>query len=178
MNIIDIFLIIFFIVVGIKGYTRGFIVEVFSLIAFFLGLYLAIEFTAPIAVKYFAESEYFNVLSIAVFLLIMIGLSILINLVAKALKKVIDFTLLGIFDNILGTAFGMLKFALILSVILWIFKSVGLDLFSESVNSSMIIPYIRPVGPLAFELLGSIIPFFKDVFESFDKFEGREEIVT
>lgn len=171
MNIVDIILLVFLGLAGVKGYLKGFVIEFFSFIAFFLGLFIAIEFTTPIALNYFGESDYFGLVAVGVFITIFLVLTLGINLMAKITKKALDLTLFGMVDNALGAVMGVLKWALILSVIIWIFDSVGLRITSEKIDSSMIYPYVVFIGPYTFEVVSGIIPFFQDIFDSIDKFK-------
>ena len=70
MNYLDIFLIFVLTFSAYKGYQKGLLVALFSLLAFFLGLFMAIKFTAPISVKFFSESAYFEWIAIAIFIAI------------------------------------------------------------------------------------------------------------
>jgi membrane protein required for colicin V production len=177
MNYFDLFLGLFILVAAIKGYMKGFVVEIFSLVAFFLGLFIAIEFTAPVALRFFGDSTYFELVAIGIFAAIFVGLIILINLVAKSIKKVLDLTPFGMFDNFLGSILSVAKLGLILSVLIWMFDSIGIELPSNQVKNSIILPYIIPIGPTAFELIGSIIPYFKNIFDTIDEFDQKGKIV-
>ena len=70
MNYLDIFLIFILLFSAYKGYQKGLLIAIFSLIAFFLGLFMAIKFTVPISVSFFSESIYFEWIAIAIFTLI------------------------------------------------------------------------------------------------------------
>ena len=85
-----------------KGYTRGLIVELFSLVGFFIGLFIAIELTIPVAERFFADSDYFQLFTVLVFAGLFVLTVLAVSLVAKMIKKVLDLTFLGFFDNILG----------------------------------------------------------------------------
>lgn len=177
METIDIILMVLLGLGAVKGYIKGFIVEIFSLVAFFMGLFIAIEFTTPIAIKYFGDHTWFHVISIALFLAIFLIIIIVINLLAKAIKKGLDLTFFGTFDNVFGAILGVVKWALILSVVLWLFRAVGLTLPKKYVENSFIFPIVAAVGPTVFEWVGEILPFFKDIFDSMDRFERKGKIV-
>jgi membrane protein required for colicin V production len=177
MNVIDIIIVVLLVLAGVKGFMRGMIVELFAILAFIFGLYAAIEFTAPVSIKYFGNSDYFSIVSIGIFILIFLGLTLIINLLAKLLKKAVDFTFLGTFDNLLGAAIGVFKWALIMSVIIWIINSVGLKLSGEKIDESRIFPYIEEVGPRTFKFVSGLIPFFNDIFDSLEKIQDKEKWV-
>lgn len=177
MNFVDVVFLVLFGLAAVKGFMKGFIIEIFSFIAFFLGLFVAIQFTSPISAKYFGDSEFKSLIAIGIFAFLFLGLTLVINLSAKVLKKAVDLTFLGTFDNILGGLTAVFKWALIISVILWILQSVGLTFQSEQIESSLIFPYIVIIGPTAFELVSNILPVFKDVFDSLDSFDSKDKWV-
>lgn len=145
---------------------RGLIIEIFSFIAFFVGLFLAIELTIPVASKFFGSSEYFQVVTIVVFVALFVVAVLLINLAAKFIKKVLDLTFLGFFDNLLGAIAGVLKWAFIASVFFWVFDSIGFRLSKDFADSSLIFPYIESLGPRTFEIIGNAVPFIQDMIDS------------
>lgn len=166
MNYLDIFFIVILVLGAVKGYLKGFIVEIFSFFAFFIGLFVAIELTIPLSNRFFVDSDYFQLYTVAVFLLLFFLSLILINLAAKAIKKVVDLTLLGIFDNILGSLAAAFKWAFIISVILWVFDSIGLRLPTEQTRGSFFYAYIRDIGPVTFQWLSEMLPFIEDMIDS------------
>ena len=99
MEIIDIILIVLLGLGAVKGYLKGFVVETFSLLAFFIGLFVAIEFTTPVAIKYFGDHKWFHVISVALFLGLFVAITLIINIVAKIVKKALDLTFFGTFDK-------------------------------------------------------------------------------
>lgn len=151
---------------ALKGYRRGFVVEIFSFVAFFIGLYLALELTIPVSVGLFGETSYFGIISVVVFIALFILLSLLIKAGAKALKNMIDTTLLGAVDNLAGALAGGIKWAFILSMIFWVFSSVGFDLASRYAPNAIVFPYILHIGPAIFEWLGQVIPMIRDFMDS------------
>lgn len=177
MNYLDIFFIVLLVLGAVKGYLKGFIIEIFSFFAFFVGLFVAIELTVPISGRFFAGSDYFQFYTVAVFLLLFFLSLIVINIAAKAIKKVVDLTLLGIFDNLLGSLAAVFKWAFIISVIFWVFDSIGLRLPSEQTEDSFIYPIIKNIGPATFEWLAKMLPFMKDMIDSLKNIGDKEGAV-
>lgn len=166
MGIVDGILLVLLGLAAVKGYIKGFIIEIFSFLAFFVGIFVAIEFTAPVSAKYFSDSPYQSFISIAIFAVLFLGLTLVVNLTAKVIKKAVDITLIGMLDNILGGVVAVLKWALIISVILWILRSVGLSLEGDHIEQSFIFPYVEVLAPSAFGFLTDFMPFFDDIFDS------------
>lgn len=151
-----------------KGYLRGFIVELFSFIAFVVGLLLALELTVPVSKNLFGGSSYFEVIAVVVFIVLFILLSMAIKLGAKAIKKALDMTIFGTMDNVAGAIAGLFKWAFILSIIFWVLESVGFNLVEKYADKTVVFPYIVGIGPTVFEWLGYVIPFIQDLIDSME----------
>lgn len=169
MSTVDIALVILLGFGAVKGYLQGFIVELFSFLAFFIGLFLALELTVPVSVNLFGDSSYFEFAAIFVFIGLFILLSMLIKLGAKGLKKAVDITVFGTLDNLVGAFAGLLKVAFILSIVFWIFESVGTEFVNQYVDESTIFPYIVGIGPKVFGWLAEALPFIDDLIDSMEK---------
>jgi len=162
LNTFDIILVIILGLGAVKGYFNGFIVEFFSLLAFFIGLFLALELTIPVSLSLFGESRYFNVILMLVFTGLFILLSFLIKSGARMVKKAVNITF-GTLDNIIGAVTGIFKAALIVSVIIWICSSVGIDIENSYAANSTIFPYIVVVGSAVIEAFGYLMPMIDDL---------------
>lgn len=177
VNYLDIFFLVVFIIGGVKGYFKGLIVEIFSFLAFFIGLFAAIELTIPIANKFFSSGDYKQLFTVGVFILLFLLVILIINLSAKAIKKVVDLTFLGFLDNILGALAGIFKWAFIVSVFFWVFDSIGVRLPAEQSEASWIYPYVETLGPSTFDLIARILPFMEDMIDSLKNIGEKGEAV-
>lgn len=152
--------------------------EVFSFIAFFVGLFLALELTIPVSNWLFGSTGFFEIGAILVFIVLFVLLTIAIKAAAKLVKSVIDITFFGILDNILGAVAGLFKWAFILSVVFWVFDSVGLDVISKYSADTIIFPYIVGIGPTVFELLSGLVPLIKDLIDSMENLPKKDSLLT
>jgi len=121
LNLLDIILVIPLLWFAYNGYKKGLIIEIASLAAFILGLYFAFYFsdvTANYLKQYFAiNQEYMAVISfIVTFIVVLFAVLAL----GKILEKFIDILLLGFLNKLAGAAFGLLKGALFLSIIIFV----------------------------------------------------------
>jgi len=129
MNVLDIIFLVPLIWFAYRGFQKGFIIELSSLVALILGIYIAINFsglTAGWLTDNFDISEkYLTIISfIVTFIVVVVG----VFMIGKVLEKFIDVLLLGFINKIAGGAFGVIKAAFLISVVLWIinsFDSVG-----------------------------------------------------
>ena len=173
MNYLDLFLIFVLLFSAYKGYQKGLLVAIFSFVAFFLGLLIAIKFTAPISVRFFSESVYFEWIAIVIFIVIFSILILGIHLLSKAFKMILDFTPFGILDNILGAGLNIFKISFVISMLFWVIESLGIDISNQYINNSIILGYIKPFAPKIFELIGFFIPHFKEIFDMLDLFKNN-----
>ena len=163
MNTVDIVLGIFLLYGLVRGFFRGFLTELASLVGLVAGIYGAIHFS------YYAgeflsqhvdwDIEIINLASLAITFLIII---FVVSLVGKMLTKVADFAALGIVNKLLGAAFGLLKSAFIASVIIMFFMSSNKTLeFVETETLEESVLY-EPVAVIAPIILPSIIKQVKE----------------
>ncbi len=162
--IIDIAFIIFMVIALFKGISKGFIVGVFSLLAFIIGLAAALKFSAIVAAylmeKGMASTKWLPALS---FFLVFIGVILIVGLGARLIKKTFQFAMLGWLDSLLGIFLYMIIYIIILSVVLFFAEKMFL-LKPHVMEDSYTYPYIAPWGPKVINNLGNIIPLFKDMF--------------
>ncbi len=177
MNYIDIFIILILGLAAVKGFNKGLIVELFSLVAFFFGIFVAIEFAAPVADALAQGSAWYGLVLVGVFVLLFFALSFAVNLLAKIIKKAVQLILLGWLDSLLGSLIGMLKWAFILSIILWVLSAVGFQLPQKTLRSSMLYPHIAAIGPKAFDLIETLLPFMDEFRELRERNNNDEHFV-
>ncbi|MEQ8241210.1 MAG: CvpA family protein [Cyclobacteriaceae bacterium] len=168
MSYFDIFIGLIFLLGAIKGYIKGLIVEIFSFLAFFIGLFISIEMTIPISKAIFEGTAYYQALTVGVFIGLFIVVIILINLFAKIIKKAVDLTFIGFFDNLLGSLAAIFKWAFMISMIIWVMDSVGFSLPQEWTQGSIFYTYVQDLGPIVFNWLADMLPFMKDLIDSLE----------
>ncbi len=106
------------------GFKKGFIIEVFTLLALFVGLYAGIHFSELISEKlkksFEIESRFLPTIS---FTLIFLGIGAMVYFAGKALEKVIKLALLSPLNKIGGVLFALLKGSYIVSIVLILLNS-------------------------------------------------------
>ncbi len=151
VNIIDLVLLVPLLFFAYQGFHKGLIIEVASLAALVLGLYFAFffsDFAADMLNDQFTMNEkYVGVLS---FIMTFIVVIFLVITVGKIVQKFIDILLLGFLNKLAGAAFGALKGALLLSVLIFVINYFDSD-------KSLIKPDARQKS-LFYEPIESIAP--------------------
>jgi len=153
-----------------KGFTRGFIVGIFSFLAYFIGLAAALKLSV-VAARYFendaaASGRWIPVIS---FLIVFIAVVILVNLGARLLKTMARISMMGMLDRLAGVVLFVLIYIFIFSIVLF-FAVKASVLNEEMAKTSFVYRIISPVGPQMVEWLGKILPFFKNMFAELQMF--------
>jgi membrane protein required for colicin V production len=149
----------------IKGYQKGLIVALFSILAFVAGIAAALKLSTTVA-SWLDESTNIGVqwLPFISFLLVFLGVVLLVRMGASFLEKGVQLVFLGWLNKVLGIILFILLYMIILSVFL--FYAYKMKLFSESaVQESVTFEYIYPWAPRVIETIGLLIPVFKNMFE-------------
>ena len=121
MNLIDIIILILLAWGAFRGFTQGFILQVVTFIALIIGVWASIAFSDNMS-EFLTRNmditgKYLPVLS---FVLIFILVIIIAHLIGMLLTRFIEIASLGWLNRIGGIAFGVLKMAFIVSVLLTI----------------------------------------------------------
>jgi membrane protein required for colicin V production len=145
-----------------QGFRKGLLQEVVAVLALFLGFILGLKLltTAIPVVKGFIGNAW-GLLPLLSFLVVF-GLVILgVRLLGIVLKQVVDFTPLGLFDNIAGGVIGGLQWCFAISLLLYVCSLAGLAVSGETARESVIYPVVLKSTPFALEVLGWVLPFLK-----------------
>ncbi len=100
----------------------------------------------------------------------------LLNVIGKTVKKIIDMTLLGSLDDIIGSLMGMVKWALFISIFFWIFESFGGKLSESTSGDSMLYEPIVSFAPSLFNLFSGLFPYIMDFFEQSKEMVNQQEL--
>jgi len=125
MNYIDIILGILIITAAVRGFMKGFIVELASFAALILGIWGGIyfsHFTAGYISRIFSwNPEYLWLVSFFITLILIV---VVVHLIGMALDKLVEAMALGFLNHAAGLFFGIVKAAFILSILLVLFDKV------------------------------------------------------
>ena len=173
MNYIDIILGLIFLFAAIGGFRKGLISELASLAALVLGVWGAIEFsyiTSDFLTENFSlETEYLNIIS---FIVTFIVIVILVHIVGSAVNKFIEVAMLGFLNKAAGLVFGILRSALVLSIVLLVFDKIDEDveiLSQKAKTESRMYEPVRNFAP-------SLFPFIQNWVDGKNE-ENKDENV-
>jgi len=152
MNYIDIILLILLAWGVIQGLRNGLVHEVASLAALILGIWGAVKFsdlTAGWLIDQFDfTGKYLHLVSFAITFL---GIVVAVHFIAKVVDKLVKAVALGWINRLLGAAFGMIKIALIVSVLLVILNTMN--------RKTHFLPEDKTENSFLYEPLSGLAPF-------------------
>jgi len=168
--IIDLFFCILIILAVIKGYSRGFIVAIFSFFAVIIALAAALKLSTVVE-DWLRHSTHLAAkwLPFIAFLLVMFGFILLIRLMAGMLQKTVEFMLMGWINRLGGIVLYAAIYITVFSVILFYADKIHL-LKQETIHESKVYGFTEPFGPAIVNGFAVIIPFFKDMFLELETF--------
>ncbi|MEO6719185.1 MAG: CvpA family protein [Ferruginibacter sp.] len=167
---IDLIFVLLMIFAIIKGYQKGLIIALFSIVAFIVGLAAALKLSAAVAVylehSTTVSSKWLPVIS---FTLVFILVVILVQLGAKLLEKTFELVLLGWLNRLFGVVLYIILYTLIFSVFL--FYADKMQWFDKAtIASSKAYPFVQPLGPKVINAIGQFLPIFKGMFTQLESF--------
>lgn len=159
VNYIDIILCIPLLWGLYKGFTKGLIIEAASIIALGLAIWGGIKFsdflTNYIHTHFNWDTKYLPIISFAI---IFLGILILVYAIAKLIERLVKAVSLGFINKLAGGIFGMLKFGLILSVIIFVLNAIEKNIHlipSDLKQKSLLYEPVGKIAPL-------VIPGLRD----------------
>ena len=162
--LLDIIFAVLIVFAVLKGYQRGLIIGLFSLIAVIIGLAAAMKLSVVIA-DYLGKAvnisdKWMPVVSFAVVFLLVI---LLIRLGAKLIEKTVEMAMMGWLNKIGGIILFAAIYITVFSVLVFYAEQLKL-LQQDTIDKSVAYSFIQPWGPKAINGFGSIVPVFKDMF--------------
>lgn len=125
MEIIDLIILIPLVYGAWKGYKKGFVMELFTILALLVGLYAAFHFsdkiTEFIVGKTHEKPGYLPAIS---FLLLFLAVGAMIYFGGKALEQILKIAQLSLLNKGIGSFIGILKWGYVIGCILVLFHSL------------------------------------------------------
>lgn len=107
-----------------KGFRKGLIFELSSLIGLVVGIYCSIKFSKYVSTLIGIEGEYSILVA---FFITFIAVYLLSLFLGKCIEGLMKMMKMGIMNNILGSVFGLLKCVCMLSVVMYYVVLIDFD---------------------------------------------------
>ena len=168
--LIDLIFAVLLVIAIIKGYQKGLIIALFSIIAFIIGLAAALKLSAVAAV-YLKDSVNISAkwLPLLAFVIVFFIVILLVRLGGKLIEKAFQVVLLGWLNRIGGIVLYATLYIIIFSIFLFYAEKLQL-VQSAVIQSSQTYKFLQPWGPIVMDNFGKVIPLFKDMFTELESF--------
>lgn len=168
MSKVDIVICVILLIGAISGYRKGFLMELFFLIALVLGVFLGFRLMGMgveyLSKEFNADTQVLPYISFAVIFVIVL---VIVSLIGRVIKDSVDQTFLGKVDSIAGSFLGVVKHAFGISVIIWLIEVFNVAPPEAWKEGSVLYPMAAKVAPQLSEHFGEFLPFFKETFKQF-----------
>lgn len=167
MNTLDLILLIALLIGAYRGFRKGLFIEVVGIAALIIAVVGGFKLL-HVGIKFLSShfGGFSHLIPYIAFILIFIAILVLINLLGSTVKRALDLTLLGSLDNFAGALLGILKWAIAISIFLWLTNTVGFRIPEETRHASLIYPLIEPLGPKTIQVISSWLPFTGDLIDA------------
>ncbi len=165
-NYLDLIVVLAVLVVGIRGFFRGFVSEVFGLVGIIGGLFLANEFyrdlSIPLNQSLKLESE--ALVIFISFIIIFITVWIISIIIGVMIEKLLDISGLSIVNKLFGFIVGSAKVFLIFSVMIYMLSTIDIfnDMLKKVTADSFVYKYLVKTGEA---ILGDELSNQKDLMD-------------
>lgn len=144
VNYIDIIVLLFLLWGAYRGFSKGLIIEVATLLGLVFGVYVAIKYssyTEDILVDFLnISSRYISYIALAVTFVLV---AIVVYIIGKLLTKLIDIISLGLINKLLGTILGVAKYFVVVCVLLMVIDALNIkfQFLSEETQQKSLLFY-------------------------------------
>ena len=175
MSTADIIIVVLLLLGAYSGFKKGLILELIAIIAFVLAIVGGFKLL-HVGMEYISKmyDGFGNLLPFVAFLVLFVLILIVVNMIGKILKKVVDWTPLGVLDNLAGALIGIAKWALALSILLWVMSGLNINLPDYLTKNSRVLPLVSGFASQVGDFISTIFPSFdsfiktlEELFESF-----------
>src|SRR5437868_7100097 len=144
---IDIIFVVLMLMALFKGISKGFIVALFSCLAFFIGLAAALKLSALVATHLTQSTNLTGFwLPIVSFLIVFFIVGFIVRLGAKWIQKTVELALLGWLNRLLGVIFYGVLYMIIFSILLFYATEINM-IKQNAIDASKTYTFIQPWGP-------------------------------
>ncbi len=141
IGLLDIIILVIIAASAIWGIFKGFVTQIVSIAAMLLGLWCAFRFTAQLSaqVKELLSLELAqDIMHVIMFAIILLAVMIVSHFIGKGIEKIIQLSMLGWLNRLLGFLFGAIKATILLSIVAYVVNYANnlLHIIPQSVFSA------------------------------------------
>lgn len=162
--ILDAIFLVFLVFFMIKGYSRGLVVALLSVLALLLGTLGALKLSGAVAGYLFdGGAKGGRWAPFLAYVIVFVLIVLLVRMGAKLLQRSLEMVALGWLNRLTGALLYALLVSFVFSAALWLVDRTGL-LSAEVKTTSVTYAFIAPIAPKVCAVLGAVLPFAKHIF--------------
>lgn len=151
-----------------KGWTKGLILSVFTVLAWGIGILAAVKLSTVAGTALHDQlhitSAYLPVIS---YLLVFVVIALVIYLIGKSLEKIVELTQIGFVNRISGVIMYVAVYTVLFSLFIWLLDQV--ELITPYVKQqSKTYSAINNISGFMIHQVSSLTPFVKNLFTEFE----------
>lgn len=154
MNGLDWLLVAWIGVAAVRGFFRGFVVEICALVGWLLGIWAAVHLSDRVGAWVGLEADQQALAFGLTFLLVLVG----VHLLARAITAALDLAQLSLPNKAMGVVFGAVRSAFVLSVLLNVLDAAPVagvnERMKKASNGSALYGPVRGFAPMIVPALG------------------------
>ncbi|OCL82339.1 CvpA family protein [Arcobacter porcinus] len=179
----DVIIILITLFLGLKGFFKGFIKEIFALLGIIGAIFVAsrVSFDVGQIVAPVLAIENSSTIKLIGFIISVVAVWFIVYVAGILVSKIFSLSGLGVIDRLFGLVFGAAKIFLIFSVIASALYSI--DSFRKSIDenfkNSIVMPHLLSVGEFIMKIDTSVITDNLDdsVKESVNKMADKAKVL-
>lgn len=163
--ILDSILLLLAILAFIRGWQKGLLWAICSLIAVVLGIIIAMKLSGDLSTYLFNQQMLTGKYTMLIcFAILFFGTLFLFRMAVKLIESVLDKLFLGWINHLLGATLYTFFVVFIISTFCWLADQVQL-LKPEMKQSSISYSYLQNFAPKTIEVITQYLPFGKDMIQ-------------
>jgi membrane protein required for colicin V production len=154
-----------------RGWSKGLIAAVVSLIGVIVGAIFSLKLSYILA-DYLLQANIINsklVMPVS-FILVFVAIMLLCRFIIKTIEGALKVAMLGWANKLSGAILYCFFTLFFISSLLWLGTKVGLV---NQLNDSKTSEYVMPIAPKAIEMSAAYIPFCKQILEEINNYASK-----
>lgn len=173
--VLDVILCILCIIAFVRGWKKGLLWAICSLLAILIGIIISLKLSHALADFLFEKNiltgQYTLLLS---FVILFLGSIFLFRVLIKFIENILDTFFLGWINNLLGGLLYSFFIVFLFSTFYWLADS-GHLLKAELKSESRTYPFVAPIAPKTIEVTTHYLPFFKGLYGDIKNYSQKLE---
>jgi membrane protein required for colicin V production len=168
--IIDSIYLICLLIFLVRGYSKGIVIALFSVVAIIFGVLAALKLSGTVSKMLFSSgngaAQWAPLVTYALIFLLVVWL---VRLGARLIEKSFEAVALGWINKLAGAALYGFLISFVFSSLLWLLDKMQL-INAETKAASKVYPLLDTLAPMVFSGIGNILPFAKHIFDDLSGF--------